>query len=58
MNTTVTVKANCPSTKKVEVQVVDGSNNQSTNEYLENGESVDFEMLNDGRIIVSEVNKS
>ena len=57
MTTTVTVSAHCdPKTTKVEVQVVDGDND-GQNTYLEDGESADYHVYDDRKIIVAEIPK-
>ena len=57
MTTTVTVSAHCdPETTKVEVQVVEGSND-GQNVYLEDGETQEFHAYDDRTITISEVKK-
>jgi len=57
MTTTVTVSAHCdPETTKVEVQILDGETD-GQNTYLEDGESTDYHVYDDRKIIVAEIPK-
>jgi hypothetical protein len=57
MTTTVTVSAHCdPKTTKVEVQIIDGDAD-GQNTYLEDGETEDYIVYDDRKIIVSEIPK-